>query len=282
VTDTDVPLVSVVIPVFNAGAYLAEAVASVENQTYPNMELVLVDGGSSDGSDEWIRNYASTNPCITAELPAGTPAAQTWTTACEMSTGQFVKLLCQDDILYPEAVSAQVASLLANLDAAWVASKRDVIDSQGRIISRARGAQGLAPGLYSGSNLIRHAYTRAQNVFGEPLAVTFRREQILSAMPWDDTNPFMLDLDMYRRTLATSSGVITHDCVGAFRVSSQSWSTRLASDQSRQVKSWQATASQTLSPPPTAVESLAGRLNRLQQSLLKRAVYTWLGIRQRL
>ena len=271
-----------VIPVFNAGPYLARAVESVATQTHPNVHLVLVDGGSSDGSAQWIEQYARQNPCVTDFLPQGTPAARTWTRASELAEGQYVTLLCQDDVLYPHALESQVAAIHDFPQAAMVSAKRDIIDSSGRILKHSRGAQGIAPGIHPGQSLIRVAFQRATNVFGEPLSVLFRKDALLAHLPWDDTHPFMLDLDMYRRVLNGSYGVVSHDTVGAFRVSASSWSTRLAKSQEQQFRSWLDATAMTMNPPPTRQETRQSRFHLREQSLLRRGAYSWLRIRSRI
>lgn len=276
------PLISVVIPVFNGGDYLKSAVASVEAQTHPNVQLVLVDGGSTDGSKEWIEQYASDHACTTGFLPAGTPAATTWTRACELAEGPYITLLCQDDVLYPYALASQLAMIDGFPRASMVSSKRDIIDSAGRIVKHSRGAQGVAPGIHAGQTLIKVAFERATNIFGEPLAVLFRREALNDHLPWDDTHPFMLDLDMYRRVLTDSYGVVSHTTVGAFRVSAASWSTRLAKSQQQQFQAWLDEAAESLAPRPTQRQVTAARRRLREQSTLRRGVYSWLKFRSRI
>jgi len=276
------PRVSVVVPVFNGGKFLQQAVASVEQQTHPNVQLVLVDGGSSDGSREWIERYAQNHACRVDYLPAGTPAAATWSRASALSDSPFTTLLCQDDVLYPHALESQLGMLQDYPHASMVSAKRDIIDSTGRIVKRARGAQGVAPGIHPGQSLIRVAYQRATNIFGEPLAVLFRTEALHQHLPWNDEHPFILDLDMYRRVLAHSAGVVSHTTVGAFRVSTSSWSTRLAKSQEQQFGAWLGAAASTLDPAPTSQEERRSQFHLREQSLLRRGAYTWLGIRSRI
>ena len=59
------PLISVIIPVYNVAPYLREAVDSAVNQTYRNLEIIMVDDGSTDGSGDICDEYASRDPRIT-------------------------------------------------------------------------------------------------------------------------------------------------------------------------------------------------------------------------
>ena len=129
------PLVSIVIPTFNGLPYVEQAYRSCLEQTYPNIEICVSDGGSTDGTVEWIKELPAS--VRTDFLPAGTTAAHNWTHATQMASGDFIKLLCQDDLLYPTAVERQVTDLAEHRDAAVAAAQRDVISASG--IARTRG-----------------------------------------------------------------------------------------------------------------------------------------------
>ena len=74
------PSVSVVIPIFNGMHHLDEALESVIAQTHTDLEIVLVDGGSTDGSREWMHGVKDPRVRV-FEMPAGTTAAGNWTAA---------------------------------------------------------------------------------------------------------------------------------------------------------------------------------------------------------
>lgn len=280
-TDSPPSRVSVVIPVYNGLRFLPQAIASVENQTHAPIQMVLVDGGSTDGSREWIRDYAGRCKVDVDFLPPGSSARATWTRASELATGDFVTLLCQDDVLYPNGIACQVEVMQRSPQASMVSARRDLIDAAGRVLRHNYGAPGIDTGTYPGAELLALAYKRAGNIFGEPLAVMFRRTALEQHLPWVDTHPFMLDLDMYARVLQHSFGAISHETVGAFRISSSSWSTSLASKQNRQFAKWQRVLSQQL-PHLGRSARIEGAINRHRQSALRRLAYTWLGITGRL
>ncbi len=76
-------------------------------------------------------------------------------------------------------------------------------------------------------------------MIGEPLVVLFRRVPLLAAMLLADHNPFMWDFNNYQRVAPRGEAVTRHESVGAFRVSTSSWSTRLAKLQLEQTRQWQ-------------------------------------------
>lgn len=268
--------VSIVIPVFNGLPFLQDAVASVLAQTHEDLEIVLVDGGSTDGSREWI--HTVDDPRVRAiDMPAGTSAAGNWTAACEAATGRFVKLLCQDDILYPQAIEWQAADLLSEPTAGMAVAERDIIDARGSTMFRSRGCNSLSPGLVDGTKAILTSYMHGTNIFGEPLAVLFRGSALAGALPWDEGRPFILDLQLYERVMRGAPIIVRRQSVGAFRVSGSSWSTRLVRLHSEQLRSWQDQVSEEFHP--SAGQRALARVELSRHALLRRAAYRFLRLR---
>lgn len=267
-------VVSVVIPVFNGLPYLQLAVDSVLAQSHPEVELVLVDGGSTDGSREWVESFE--HPRVRKDyLPAGTPAGATWTRASELATGAYVKLLCQDDLIYPEALALQVADLDANPSAGMAIAQRDMVSASGKTLFKARGCAGLRDGLTDGVHALEVGARQGANIFGEPLAVLFRRGPMVEALPWKDEQPFLLDMFFYAKVLLHHDLVVRRQSIGAFRISTSSWSTRLAGKQRDQFRSWQHFVERDVAPQPWYRIAQA-RLNNEKTTVLRRASYAWL------
>lgn len=240
-TDPVAPLVSVVVPVYDGLPYLREALDSVLRQTHTELELVIADGGSRDASRAVIEELSRRDERV--RIVDGAPgAAANWTAVTEQARGEFVKLLCQDDRLAPDALARQIADLTAHPNAVMAVAQRDIIDARGRMVSRARGLQGIEAGERDVQQLVRRCYDFGTNVIGEPLTVLFRRDALRTAMPWDDTQPLMLDVVTYERVADLHPGataIARRESVGAFRVSTSSWSTRIADEQLDQYRAWQ-------------------------------------------
>ncbi len=271
-------LASVVVPVFNGLPHLRDLVDALLAQDYPDLEFVFTEGGSTDGSPQFLASL--TDPRIrVVTMPAGTSAAGNWTAATQQAHGEFIKLVCQDDLITPKAISQQVADLLAHPTAVMAIAPRDIVDARGQVLYANRGCQGLHAGLHQGSDVIHSCYLRGANVIGEPLAVLFRREPVLACMPWDDSNPLMLDVSLYAKVAPLGDVVVRRNSVGAFRVSTSSWSTRLAKVQRQQFAHWQHEYAATLPAPPSTVDRARARLGMEQQALLRRAAYTVLRLK---
>lgn len=133
------PRVSVVMPVFNGEAYLAEAVESVLSQTLADLELVVVDDGSTDGSHAILEGFVRKDPrvrLIANEENLGLSAARNrgWRAA----RASYVAWLDADDVALPDRLFRQVELLDAHPTVAVVGGATIIIDATGRHISTMR------------------------------------------------------------------------------------------------------------------------------------------------
>lgn len=272
--------VSVVIPVLNGLPYIKAALDSVLSQTYPVSEIIISDGGSTDGSIEWLQSLDIPNVQLT-EVPSGSTAAENWTHCTASASSDYVKLLCQDDLLHPWAIEEQVEDLNTHPAAPMAIAQRDIVDAKGRTIARARGCQGLPSGEVSGADAIKRSYESGTNIFGEPVAMMFRREAMHEALPWIDDKPYVLDIMFATNVISGSSLVVRRESIGAFRISSSSWSTQLARLQKRQFQTWQEYAEELVGPLSPGTR-LRGRIALEFQTQLRRAAYVLLRLRGRL
>jgi glycosyltransferase involved in cell wall biosynthesis len=265
--------VSVVVPVFNGMPHLRDLAESILTQTHADLDIVFCEGGGSDQSEDYLRTL--TDPRVRViTMPKGTSAAGNWTAASEAARANVVKLVCQDDLLYPDAIATQLADLQAHPTAVMAVAQRDIIDARGHVVVRARGGAGLPTGVVSGAAAIYACYTGGTNVLGEPVAIMFRRDALLAAMPWDDSIPLVLDLACYAKVAACGDVVVRKEAIGAFRVSTSSWSTRLARQQVEQFARWQ--AGYAAEHHPSTAERVRARIGLHAQALLRRAAYRWL------
>lgn len=104
------PLVSILIPCYNAKAYVGEAIESALGQTHPNVEVIVVDDGSTDGSVEILRRFGDK---IRFEAGPNRGACATRNRAFDLSSGEFVQFLDADDLLLPEKIEKQLPPLLS-------------------------------------------------------------------------------------------------------------------------------------------------------------------------
>jgi glycosyltransferase involved in cell wall biosynthesis len=104
----ETPLVSVVIPAFNAASVVQETLESVRAQTFRNFEAVIVDDGSSDGTAAIVRRFCEKDPrfCLIQQDNRGVSAARN--AALERARGEFIAFLDADDVWLPEKLARQM------------------------------------------------------------------------------------------------------------------------------------------------------------------------------
>jgi glycosyltransferase involved in cell wall biosynthesis len=111
----DMPLVTIVVPSLNQGQFISDAIDSVLAQDYSAIELIVMDGGSTDETSSAVAKYGS-NVRFVSEADSGQSDAinKAW----RLGRGSIVSWLCADDLLLPGAVSAVVRKLAEDPDAA--------------------------------------------------------------------------------------------------------------------------------------------------------------------
>jgi glycosyltransferase involved in cell wall biosynthesis len=126
------PKVSIVTISFNQAAFLERAIRSVLDQDYPNIEYIVVDPGSTDGSRELIDRYTARIARTILEPDNG--AADGLNKGFSASTGDILGFLNSDDILYPGAVSTAVEFLRSHPDVDVVSGHAKVIGPDDRVL----------------------------------------------------------------------------------------------------------------------------------------------------
>src|SRR5207237_2508756 len=101
------PLASIIISSYNYAAYLRQAIDSALAQTYPRVEVIVVDDGSRDGSSEIIGSYGTQ---IRSLLKANGGQASAWNVGVALSRGQVICFLDSDDALLPTALEKAVSA----------------------------------------------------------------------------------------------------------------------------------------------------------------------------
>lgn len=104
----DLPLVSVIIPVYNGSQFLEEALQSVYDQTYSNVEIIVVDDGSTDTSSDIVEGFSEVRYFY--QENQGVSVARN--TGIQKATGAYIAFLDADDIWMPEKLSIQIEYML--------------------------------------------------------------------------------------------------------------------------------------------------------------------------
>ena len=134
------PLVSVLIPAYNHENYIQETIESIINQTYPNIELIILDDGSKDKTWEKITELKP--KCenrfvkIHFETKQNEGTCITLNKLLKLSSGEFVYIIASDDLTKPQAIEKEVEFLQNNSDYALAAGDNEYVDSMGKQIFR--------------------------------------------------------------------------------------------------------------------------------------------------
>ncbi len=108
------PRVSVLLPVYNAGSYLHAAVRSILDQTFDDLELVVIDDGSTDGSDRVLNDFAARDPRVRLVSRENRGLVTTLGELIDHATGELLARMDADDVALPDRLKVQVRFLDEN------------------------------------------------------------------------------------------------------------------------------------------------------------------------
>jgi glycosyltransferase involved in cell wall biosynthesis len=127
------PLITIVTPSYNQGKFIEETIQSVLNQTYKNIQYILVDGGSNDDTMEIVNRYHDRIDTIIHEKDKG--QADAINKGFRLAKGELVGWINSDDILYPDCVEKIVELYQTNRNGAiYYGSKSNFIDEKGDVL----------------------------------------------------------------------------------------------------------------------------------------------------
>lgn len=130
---TDFPLVTVVTPSFNQGRFIKETIESVLTQDYPNVEYIVVDGGSTDETVEILKSYGDRIRWVSEKDNGQADAVNK---GIRMARGQIIGWLNSDDIYLPGAIHEAVRILSGNACLGMVYGEGYHVAESGEIIER--------------------------------------------------------------------------------------------------------------------------------------------------
>ena len=201
--DSRAPTISVVTPSFNQAPFLERTIRSVLDQGYGPLEYLVLDGGSSDGSAEIIRRYASRLAYWVSQTDGGQSAAINagWARA----SGEILAWINSDDFYLPGALSFVGEYFSTHPDVAFLYGTCEVVDDQGRRRGR-----------------IGHQFSRSGMLRGiqpMPQQSSFIRRAVLDAIgPIDESLHYSMDYDFYLRAAILHAPVFVDRPLAAFTV----------------------------------------------------------------
>ena len=272
------PRVSVVVPSYNNASFIEATMDSVLAQTFEDFELVVADHSSQDGTWDLLQRYLADPRVRLLRTEAGGGAPRNWERVTAAAGGELLKLVCGDDIIYPDCLRLQVEAMDANPSVVLVAARRDLIDARGDLVLSGRGLAGLT-GRVRGTSAARHTVRSGSNIFGEPACVLFRRQTLQDAGGWDGRHPYVIDLATYVNVLLRGDFLGIDAALAAFRLSSSQWSVHLAREQSRQVIGFHHRLARDAPGLLSGTDLFRGDARARAMAYARRLAYLWVGRR---
>ncbi|WP_129709829.1 glycosyltransferase family 2 protein [Priestia megaterium] len=130
----DSPLVSVITPSYNQASFIKETIESVLTQDYPNIEYIVIDGGSNDGTLEILRSYRSIAPCLNFVSEPDRGQSHAINKGLKMAKGKIIGWLNSDDTYHPHAIRKAVEALKINPHWGMVYGKAYATDKENKVL----------------------------------------------------------------------------------------------------------------------------------------------------
>jgi glycosyltransferase involved in cell wall biosynthesis len=184
------PTISVVMPVYNARRYVAQAVESILAQTVTDFEFVIIDDGSTDGSTAILRRYAERDGRIRLVSRPNTGLVRALNEGLSLVRGPFVARMDADDISLPDRFALQLAAFRANDRLVALGGSFVCMDAAGRHLTRFEQPTDDAT--------IQSHLLRGHCALGHPTAM-MRREAALAVGGYDEAFATAEDLDLWLR-----------------------------------------------------------------------------------
>lgn len=231
------PLVSVCIPTYNGVKYVLETLTSVLNQTYDNLEIIVSDDNSTDGTLEIVKKIKEKTKIpiyILDHKPNGIGA--NWNNTLRHANGEYIKFVFQDDVLEPSCIAEMVDAFKYDKKIKLVASRRKFIiesDSDNMIIKEwILNYQNLQQNLQNDvkkdfllldkSIFKRDDFRKSPlNKIGEPSVVLFKKS-LINEVGWFNENlEQILDYEYWYRILKKNKILILKKELVSFRIHRQ-------------------------------------------------------------
>ena len=204
------PLVSIILPVFNAEKWLRSCVSSLLHQDYQHIEIVAIDDGSTDASAAILAELAARDLRLRMISRPNRGLVATLNEALPLCRGDLIARMDSDDIAYPNRISEQVRAFLADPQLALSGCRYDVIYGRDRV----HRVDGLRCSTAEDLAIMARYFTMLLHP-----TVMFRRSTIGEAeLRYDGAYPHAEDFDLFRRIARRHRTMITDRPLLAYRV----------------------------------------------------------------
>jgi glycosyltransferase involved in cell wall biosynthesis len=224
------PKISVIIPSYNKAEFIGETLESIVRQDYSNLEVILMDGGSNDGTIEIIKSFAKEYPKIIKwESKKDNGQVDAINKGMRKAEGDILTYINADDTYYGQAFKKVGEYFFKNPETLWLAGRGRVIDSDGQEIEKnAMSYKNFLLKLNWRSLLLMVNYLMQPSVF-------FARRAYEDYGPFVGTNAYVLEYDYWLKLSKLKMPKVISKTLSSFRItgtniSSISYSKLLADD----------------------------------------------------
>jgi len=193
----DQPLVSVLITVFNGMPYIVKVIEHLQNQTYSNIEIIIIDDGSLDETKMIVENFSKLDDRIKLIESARVGRGRALNKAIEVSSGEFLAINDADDFSHITRIQKQVKFLETNPEYVLVGSKSNLINLKTKEISEHSKKRPIT------DNEIRQYFLKGQPI--QHVCVLMRKESVKKIGGYNEKINFLYDRDLFIR-LASNGG----------------------------------------------------------------------------
>lgn len=224
------PLVSICIPAYNNAEFIQETIKCIINQTYSNWELIIADDCSKDNTVDVVKSFTDHRIRL-VEHKNNLGLAGNWNSLVPELKGEFVKLVCGDDLIKEDCIEKQLEIFLSKKypTVSLVSCYTDLIDESSKRLFTKKFP--FNNGLISAKKAIIYNYYFGKNVIGEPSSGMFKREAFAKIGLYDTENLYMIDLDFWFRVLLLGDMYVIPEPLACFRLNKQATTTKIKNTQ---------------------------------------------------
>lgn len=206
--DNNLPKISIITPTFNQAGYIERTIKSILNQDYPNIEYIVMDGGSTDGTVEILKKY-SRQIIWKSEKDKG--QADAINKGLKIATGDICAYINSDDTYEPGAFRKVAKFFAANPDKKWVYGKCRIIDENDNEIRK-------FVTWYKNINLVKYSYRKllVENYISQP--ATFWKSEVNKELGlFDEGEYHVMDYEFWLRMGEKHPAGVIPEYVANFR-----------------------------------------------------------------
>lgn len=212
----NLPKISIITPSLNQGKFIEQTINSVLSQKYPNLEYLIMDGGSADDTLRILKKYKKSLIWISEKDNGQSDAINK---GLKKSTGEIITYLNADDLLSSDSLWKVGEFFQNHKDAMWLTGKCLIIDEKG---NRIRNFVTIWKELWMYNVLFSSSYIKKKilfilNFISQP-ATFWRREIMVKAGFFDEKLHFVMDYDYWLRLFRLTNLYVISDLLAFFRI----------------------------------------------------------------